>query len=296
MMLLRLIVIALCAASFFSAQGQTLDQSLRAGAAMSADLKFPAQAKEFSVFSSPETAIYKPAGDGPFPAVVIHHSCGGLRPEIQDWAKAAVKRWYVAFVLDSNSPRGLKVNCFPPTKVPVSRGVKDAFQALAHLKTLPMVDPARIGFFGFSWGAIVGLLASSSEISKSLSDGARFSSAVALYPMCNFPGSATFPVQFEYLRPDTDRPLLVLMGGQDTETPASECLPRIKALQERAAPVESHFYPAATHCWDCSSIDGLRKTDFQGNAVAYRFDRAITDDSMRRTFEFLDKYTGRSIK
>lgn len=291
-MLLKYIATALCITAAGMAQAQTLEQRLRAGAAMSADLTLPTEAQELSPSSPLNMAIYKPSGHGPFAALVIHHSCGGLRTEIQDWVAATVKRGYVAFVLDSNMPRGLGTNCSLPTTVPVSRGVKDAFQALNHIKSLPFVDPARVGFIGFSWGGMVGLLASSAEISKALSDGARFTAAVSVYPMCNFAGTAKYPTPFEYLRPDTDKPLLVLMGGEDTETPASECLPRIKALQDRGAALESHLYSTATHCWDCSSINGLRKTDFQGNAVVYRFDKLTTDDSMQRTFEFMGKYLG----
>ena len=267
--------------------GQTLDERLKAGANLSPDLGFPVEAQELSFFSPLGMAIYKPAGAGPFPAVVIHHSCGGIRTEVKDWAKAALAQGYVAFVLDSLGPRGLKTNCLPPSPVTVSRGVKDAFQALAHLKSLPFVDASRIGFIGFSWGAMVGLLTASKEISNALSSGDRFAAAVVLYPMCNFPGSAGFPTSFEYLRPDIDKPLLVLMGGEDTETPASECLPRLDALRARGAPVESKLYASATHCWDCASIDSLRKTDFQGHSVVYRYDKEITDDSVRRTFEFL---------
>ncbi|MBA3594446.1 MAG: dienelactone hydrolase family protein [Polaromonas sp.] len=256
---------------------------------MSPDLTFPTEAKELSMFSPHGMAIFKPAGAGPFPAVVLHHSCGGIRTEIREWAKLALERGYVVFVLDSLGPRGLKTNCFPPTPVPTSRGTKDAFQALKHLKTFPFVDSSRVGLVGFSWGAMVGLMASSNEVASVLSQGERFAAAVSFYPMCYFGGNPQNPATVEYLRADTDRPLLVLMGDQDNETPPADCLPRLEALNKQGAPVEWHLYASATHCWDCSSRHNFRKTDFQGNSVVYHYSKEITADSARRTFDFLAK-------
>jgi dienelactone hydrolase len=230
--------------------------------------------------------IWKPAGDGPFPAVVIHHSCGGIRPEIWDWATRAVKEGYVVLVLDSLGPRGVKLNCMPPTAVSIPRGVKDAFQALAHLQKLPIVDPKRIVHLGFSWGAMVGELASSAEVAALLSPASRFAGVAAAYPMCHFPGTPSLPRPFDYLRQDTDKPLLLLLAADDTEAPVSYCMPRLESLRAKSAPVSSHVYPDTTHCWDCSSMDNFRKTDFQGNAVVYRYNKETTEDSAKRVFEF----------
>ena len=185
---LLLVLFLYCSAGWTPAQ--TLADSLGKSAGLSADLVFPAEIKELSIFSPLGMAIYTPEGVGPFPAMGIVHSCGGLRPEIREWTKAVLSQGYIALVLDSNGPRGLKINCYPPTKVTVARGIKDAFQALAHLKHFPQVDSSRVGLIGFSWGAMVGVMASSHDVAEALSQGDRFSAAVSLYPMCNFPGTA----------------------------------------------------------------------------------------------------------
>jgi hypothetical protein len=52
--------------------------------------------------------LARPAGDGPFPAVVVLHGCGGfaaggslqLADQLRDWG-------YVALMVDSLGPRGL---------------------------------------------------------------------------------------------------------------------------------------------------------------------------------------------
>ena len=70
-------------------------------------------------------------------------------------------------------------------------------------------------------------------------------------------------------------------------------MPRLEKLKAANAPVEWHVYPDATHCWDCVSKNGLRKTDFQGHQVVYRYDRGVTEDSAKRAFEFLAKTMGK---
>jgi dienelactone hydrolase len=257
---------------------------IRAATSQAPDLKFPEAPKPLGSFGSLEMAIYKPDGAGPFPALVLVHTCGGLRSEIQDWAKDALARGYVAFVIDSLGPRGVKSVCIPPSPVNIWRGAKDAFQALEHLQRFDFVDQSRIGLVGFSWGAMVGLLVNSRAVAEALSPSRRFASVVSFYPACYF---STPRGNVEFLRPDTDRPTLVLMGELDNETPPADCLPRLEALKRKDAPVRWHLYPKATHCWDCASLDNLTKTDFQGNRVTYRYDRAITRDSARRAFEFL---------
>jgi dienelactone hydrolase len=272
-----------------AATAQPLDmQVFKQSADQSADLKLPTDAKEPSFFMN-APVLLKPAGDGRFPALVVYHTCGGVRGEIFDWAKRAVAEGYVALVIDSLGPRGLKTNCFAPTTVPTSRGVKDAYQALVHLQSLPIVDRDRIGLIGFSWGATIGTLVSSAEVATLLSPGPRYQASIAMYPLCYFGGMRGVSTTFEFLRQDSDRPLLVLMGEKDNETPPADCLPRLEQLKAKNAPVEWHLYPDTTHCWDCISVNGSRKVDFLGNNVVYRYRKDVTDDSAKRAFEFFAK-------
>lgn len=273
-----------------AASAQSWGEALKTGASLAPDLSFPAEAQSLGLLSPNGMAIYKPEGAGPFPALVIHHSCGGVRSEILDWAKLAYEKGYVVFVLDSLGPRGLKTNCYPPTTVYPSRGLKDAMHALAHLKTFPFVDKDRIGFIGFSWGASVGLLASSDESASAFGAGDRFTAVVAAYPMCYFGGTQRIKTTVEYLRLDTNKPLLVLMGEADNETPPADCLRRLEELKGRSMPVEWYVYPGTTHCWNCSSINGQSKVDFQGNRVIYRYSREATEDSVKRAFDFFAKH------
>lgn len=254
------------------------------------DLKFPEEATQLSFFSPLTMAIYRPASTGPFPALVVVHTCGGLRAEIRDWTKVALERGYVVFVIDSLSPRGVSAlnGCNPATWVPPSRGAKDAFQAREHLRKFAFVDQDRVALIGFSWGAMVGLYVSSSAIASQLSSS-RYGAVVAFYPICYFPGAGQFQA-VEWLHADIDRPLLVLMGDQDNEAPPAGCVPRLEKLAQKGAPVEWHLFPATTHCWDCSSLHNFSKTGLLGNRIVYRYDRQVTQDSAERMFAFLVKH------
>jgi dienelactone hydrolase len=247
------------------------------------DLTFPTEARTLSFFTPLSLALFKPEGEGPFPAVVIFHSCGGLRSEIHDWVKASLAQGYVALVIDALEPRGVQINCYPPLKVSWSRLTKDAFDALEHLRKLSFVDSKRIGLIGFSQGAMVGFRASSAEVAKGYPAGDRFAAVASLYGGC--PG---------FLRYDTDRPLLALMGELDNETPPSACVPILDGLKSVGAPVEWHIYPGTTHCWDCRSLHNLSKRDWRGTSVVYYYDRVVTEDSVKRVFTFFDVRMKRS--
>jgi dienelactone hydrolase len=289
-------VIALaCGLAPASAQPLTIDR-VRSAVDAVPDLDFPAQPSKLSVFSNPGMAIYKPEGAGPFPAVVLVHQCGGLAPpggryrnvSMLDWARVATAHGYVAFLVDSLAPRGIDSVCMGAKQgVTVSRGVRDAFQALEHLRKLDYVDPERIVMAGFSWGAMVGLGASGKANGEGLGDGRRFKAVVSFYPGC-WTGRTPTGASFEFVPPDIDRPLLVLMGDQDTETPPAECLQRMEPQKASGAPVEWHVYPGATHCFDCAHLDRYRKVDARGHDVVYRYDKAATQDAEQRMFGFFD--------
>jgi dienelactone hydrolase len=202
---------------------------------------------------------------------------------VLSWARAAVERGYVVLVIDSLGPRGIDNVCSGPKGgLNWPRGVKDVLQAAAHLDSFDFVDGRRVFLVGFSWGASVGLLASSRQWAAALSDsGKRFTAVAALYPNCQ--GAATLSDAF--VAPDIDRPLLVLTAGLDNETPSSECIGRLESALQRGAPVRWHEYNQATHCWDCRNLDGYTKT-VRGQVVAYKFSPEVTSDSLARVFSF----------
>jgi dienelactone hydrolase len=269
---------------------------MRNAAGLAPDLAFPAQAIGAADLGTPRMAVLKPDGDGPFPALVLFHQCGGLGQRnrtnlsMADWAGKAVGRGYVVLLIDAMASRDVDTVCFGPKNgLTFARGVRDAFQAAAFLRRQPYVDPGRVGLAGWSWGAMVGLLAARSSWAGGLAEDGPFRAVVSMYPGCFTLRPRNGSPAYDVLDADVATPLMVLMGGQDTETPAADCEPRLEAAKAAGAPVEWHLYPDATHCWDCRQLDGFSKVDVRGNRVTYRFDREVTADSTERMFGFLDR-------
>jgi dienelactone hydrolase len=246
-------------------------EAIYRGATLADDLTFPGAAETASGVTSPRMVLLKPSGEGPFPAVVMVHQCAGLNQAVLARARKAVSMNYVVLLIDSLSPRGVTTVCYGPKE-----GV-NLFR-----------DKDRIALVGFSWGAMVGLLASSPHYVKALKAGPGFAAVASFYPGCYLISPPNRP-PFEIVNADIAHPLLVLMGEADTETPAVECVEKLEAIKKAGAPVEWHVYPATTHCWDCQQLDGVRKIDVRGHQVEYHFQQSVTDDSEQRLFQFLGK-------
>src|SRR6266436_8242751 len=141
--------------------------------------------------------LLKPDGPGPFPAVVIMHDCSGLGPRSSGapdrWAKELVTQGYVVVIPDSFTTRGHGAGvCTDPsptrTEVNPFRRVRDAYAALAYVRTLPYVDGSRVGVMGGSHGGSTTLASMAApEGDKDIFAREKrvgFAAAVALYPGC----------------------------------------------------------------------------------------------------------------
>lgn len=257
-----------------------------------------AQPLELPFYATPLTerpgmGLHRPEGPGPHPAIILHHQCYGLlspnwsNRSIMRAAKEAISRGYVVLVLDSLRPRGVHSVCAGSRGgVNFAQGIGDIERAAKHLQQFDYVDPKRIAHVGYSWGAMVGLLSASKSASTQREN--PVAAYVAVYPGCYSIRTAAGD-GYEIVRADIVRPTFVLMGGKDTETPASDCLPKLQAAKSKGAPFEWYLFPDATHCWDCSQADGLRKEPVRGGISIYRYDVAVTKDSMERTFDFLER-------
>ena len=121
-------------------------------------LKLPDAAQGLGVFTSADKmAVYKPEGNGRFPAVILLHTCGPVdHQQMRYWVKQALENGYVAFVVDSWEQRSISEGvCRRPLSAefnPIAVRSRDAYDALRHLGKFEFVDAARIGVMGFSQG------------------------------------------------------------------------------------------------------------------------------------------------
>jgi hypothetical protein len=117
------------------------------------DLQFPNAAQPYG--REHEDMLFKPDGAGPFPGLVLVPVCGGetYSHALHDWAKRAIDHGYAVMVADPLWQRKVEANCDDPIPVPMSRMLKDAFDAAAALRKQPFVDPRRVGIVGFAQNA-----------------------------------------------------------------------------------------------------------------------------------------------
>jgi dienelactone hydrolase len=217
--------------------------------------------------------LYRPVGEGPFPAVVALHGCDG-RHQASDNAFGAriTALGWVLLAVDSFGPRGIAHRCTFDVGPPVDR-VMDAYGALQYLAGLPFVDADRIAALGFSQGAMVALSAVQLGGIETLVDR-HFKAAVAYYPWCR---EQNFSV-----------PTLILIGELDDWTPAKACQDMMARRSGEGASVRLIIYPGAWHAFNATRVAPV--TVF-GHRVEYdeAAARAAWDETVRALSEAFAK-------
>src|SRR5262245_5561545 len=238
------------------------------GGCVSSSVHFPSDSASSVTLDG---SLYRPQGPGPFPAMVLLHTCSGVQQLELQWAAWVKARGYVALVVDSFTPRGMR-SCGggAPTYLEVG---KDALGALTYLRSLPFVDGKRIGVMGWSHGGAAALsVAATSAVRESEPRGGGFRVSVAFYPSCT---------AFAY---DTGIPVLMLLGGADDWMPPAQCVAAAEALIKRGGPtVEWTVYPGATHAFANSELRA--GVMYLGHYLKY--DADATADAEQRVEAFL---------
>ena len=241
--------------------------------------------------------LVRPAGAGPFPAVVQLHGCAGVEAQSFRWARWLADHGYVALVVDSFTPRRVDRDCRSgPDEPPITARLDDAFGALRYLQSQPWVRGDRVAAMGWSQGGVYAMaVINGASLERARQRGVEvpavgFAAAAALYP-----GGCESLVKERVIRP-----LLLLAGGADDWTPAAHCEQMVAAMRSRGADVTIVVYPGAYHYFD---KEGQRKevlahvendespTGF-GATVAY--DAEAARDAYRRVEAFLARHLGRS--
>ena len=267
--------------------GENPQEEIQSTLAASHGLRFEGQTQAFGSLSSLANVAFKPSGAGPFPGLVLLPDCSGrIGASMRRRVEEGLASGYVVMVVDSL--RGHPNTCAVPLRVPLARRVKDAYDALEHLRRQPEVDPQRIAVAGYSQGGTIALLLASHKSPALYGATRRFAAGVAWYPLCYM--SARYAKQeFDFLQPDIDMPLMLLMGSEDIYTPAFDCVPRLEDLKVAGAPLEWHVFPQAVHGWDLKEASGGSTTTFRGDRMTFSFDAAATRDGRKRMFDFLQQ-------
>ncbi|MGE0418988.1 MAG: dienelactone hydrolase family protein [Acetobacteraceae bacterium] len=203
--------------------------------------------------------LYRPQGTGPFPALVMLHTCRGRLASAseQKIATSFTALGFVVLAVDSFGPRGVGEQCVVATAV-IDR-IADAYGALDWLTGQSFVVPTRVALLGLSQGANVAFEIASSRDTMGRTDRATFAAAILYYPYCH-------PTD-----PPAKIPTLILIGDADDWTPARQC--QAMAVQHAGAGTveELIVYPGAQ--------DGFNLVDLKGNALSLYGHRMVYEET-----------------
>jgi dienelactone hydrolase len=238
--------------------------------------------------------LFRPEGQGPFPAVVGLHNCTGLSnaagvmgARYRDWGERLAKTGFAVLLPDSNGSRGIGSQCRVGSRsIRADRErAADADAARVWLQTQSWVAPERVSLIGWSSGAIAALWTVRARPQLQTTDGPDFRSAVALYPGCRRLSNAAWSARV---------PTLILIGRADDQASATICQQMVAGARGRSARVEIQVYPGAHHDFDhpnrpvqvrtglAFSVDGSGRVHSGTNAAA----RA---DAIKRVPEWFER-------
>jgi dienelactone hydrolase len=224
----------------------------------------PVKFESLPVFADSPSGIVsgtlsRPEGKGPFPAVVLLHTCGGITETVaQFWPRYLARLGYASLAVDSLSPRGFR-NC---RRTSYSSGdvrrmvANDAYGALQFLAGRAEVDKQRIGVMGFSLGGIAIARFATSDFKTP--EGLNFRAAITLYGHCSSaaPGTPPHPG-------DPKFPWLIANGERERESNHEAC----RALEGRPG-VTFVLIEGAHHAFDDPRNKAMRD-DGGGNKMLY---------------------------
>ena len=238
--------------------------------------------------------LYRPAGAGPFPAVVALHGCAGLYArdgELSarhlDWAERLAAQGFIVLFPDSFGSRGARSQCRTDDRVARSsrERVDDAFAAKAYLQSRPDVEADLVSLLGWSNGGSTVLYAV--QKGRKAKDGKPdFARAIAFYPGCRTP--------IERSEWHARIPLMILIGAIDDWTPAGPCEALAAQAKADGEPVSLVIYPDAYHDFDHPNLSirthsGLVYTANGTGRAHTGTNLAARQDALKRVPDFLKR-------
>ncbi len=192
--------------------------------------------------------LYKPSGNGPFPALVVIHEWWGLNDWVKQRADTYAQLGYVALAIDLY--RG-QVATTPDEAHEIMRGVpedraqRDLLAATAYLRSLNTVNPKRVGAIGWCMGG-----------------GYALDLAVAdpklKVAVINSGHLATDDATLKKIH----AAILGIFGGQDRGIPPANVKKFEKQMNALNKKVEIHIFPDAGHAFENpNNQQGYRKED-----------------------------------
>lgn len=238
----------------------------------------PAQDGQAAVIA----AIEKPAGAGPFPAVILLHPCGGPgAASLPAWVTLLTGAGFLVATPDQHTPHGVTTTCLGGgERINAVERPRDTRNLVAALRARPDVRADRIFLLGFSAGADVTLRVAAAPTAP-VADPMPIRGAVAVYPGCRAMPAA--------LRTE----VLIISGLADDLTPARICEAAVANFRGEPRP-RFVALPDAHHGFDNMSF--LRPTFLptmrnvnqpSGYGATMGYNAAATEQARRDVLAFL---------
>lgn len=206
-----------------------------------------------------EGYLVTPAGDGPFPGVIVIHEWWGLNDQVKEEAHKLAAEGYLALAVDlyrgrlaASSDEAHELS----RGLPEDRARRDLQAAFEFLAARSDVRPDRIGSLGWCMGGGYSLQLALEE--------PRLAAAVIYYGRL-----ATEESALSRLR----APLLGLFGEEDGGIPARSVRAFEAALEKLGKPAQIHLYPGAGHAF--------------ANATRPSYRQQAAEDAWKKTLAFL---------
>lgn len=214
----------------------------------------PAQAEFLSAY----VEIRLPEGaEGPVPAALMFHGCGGVRQVQDDYADALNEAGFAAVIVDSNGARGIgRIGAMTQVcggfRLWGQERAADVFAAVELAQADPRIDGDRLTLIGWSHGGwtildALGFEAQEAAIPALDDTTARLTGverAIIFYPWCGWPSRT----DREGL--DTSRPLSIILAGNDLVARKTPCRELAADAIAEGQPVRIETWDGLTHAFD----------------------------------------------
>jgi len=221
---------------------------------------------QVGVSKNMEARLLTPDGPGPYPAVLLLHTSGGLQAGDLNFATRLVQLGYVVLVPSFLEAYGIQAKTRQQTFTTYADKIYADFVAsLDYLRQNSKVDGRRVAAIGFSNGGYFALWLAATK---------KVQAGVSYYGAITGAGTDRSLSRFHDTFTETSSPVLILHGTDDSTVPFTKAVELDSILTAAKSPHEFHQYSGAGHRFD---RDGGGSND------------AAALDAWQRTQEFMNK-------
>jgi len=186
--------------------------------------------------------LMTPDGPGPYPAILVLHTSGGVESADLEFGKRLVREGYVVLIPYFLQAYGIQPKSRGETFTTYAQAIYSDFVAsLNLLRNNPKVDGKRLGAIGFSNGGYFALwLAATGQVQA----------GVSYYGALTGAGTDRSLGLFREVFTSSSAPVLVLHGDKDSTVPVAKAIELDSILTAAKSSHEFQQYHGAEHRFD----------------------------------------------